>query len=59
MSGDEAEEPGWVVRAGRGGAHVDEFVDDGFVGLGYGAALGDLPDVDFTSTRAPRFETRS
>lgn len=35
----------WVIRAGDGGASVDEFVDGGFVGLAYDA-VGDLRRFD-------------
>lgn len=34
----------WMVRAGRGGEQVDVFLEQGFVGFGYGAReLGGLP----------------
>ena len=32
-----------MVRAGRGAEHVDELIDDGYVGLGWGAGFGELP----------------
>lgn len=35
----------WIVRAGEGGAHVDEFVDQGIVGLPY-EVVGDLRRLD-------------
>ena len=35
----------WIIRAGEGGAHVDEFVDQGVVALGYDA-IDDLRRMD-------------
>lgn len=35
----------WIVRAGDGGSHADEFVDGGFIGLPYDA-VGDLRRLD-------------
>ncbi|HRW36447.1 MAG: hypothetical protein KDB04_13390 [Acidimicrobiales bacterium] len=35
----------WIIRAGEGGAHVDEFVDQGIVALGYDA-VDDLRRMD-------------
>lgn len=36
----------WMVRAGRGGEQIDAFLDQGFVGFGYGAReLGGIPPV--------------
>lgn len=36
----------WMVRAGKGGEHIDAFLEQGFVGFGYGSReLGGLPQV--------------
>ncbi|MAQ14210.1 MAG: restriction endonuclease [Sandaracinus sp.] len=41
----ESSDNRWVVRAGRGGRFIDEFIDGGFVGLGHGyhPSSGSLP----------------
>lgn len=44
----------WLVRAGRGAEHVEQFVAGGFVSLGWAriAGLDDLGDVDEEALRA-------
>jgi restriction system protein len=51
----EDNEGAWVVRAGRGAAYVDDCVEGGYVGLGYGEALGELPDQPTREDLAARF----